>query len=268
MGYKINRLNNDIIQILDNDNNCIYIVKGKERSLVIDLGMDKASIRPVIEYITDTPYDVICTHGHIDHVGRSGEFDNIHMSLSDKDVYLDNYKMNNPNDRFNILNLSLINYSKIKTIKNTYDLGDRVIHIIDCFGHTPGSIILLDKKNKTIFTGDAIGSGCGVWMQIDYALSIKDYYHSLKKCYSELLKYHVDDSWLFLGGHAYQEYQSKVSEFNKFDIYLLEDMITVCQLLLENKIEYHEEQTREFSTGKPYYACYGKAEIIFTLSQL
>lgn len=262
MGYKINRLNQDIIQILDSYNDCLYIIKGKDKSLVIDLGMDKARIKPVIEYLVSTPYDIICTHGHYDHVGRSGEFDKIYMSLLDKEVYLDNYKIVN-NDK-----LSFIEYSSIKQVKSDYNLGDRNINVINCYGHTPGSVIIVDKKNKTIFTGDAIGSGCGVWMQVDYALSIEDYLKNLEPCYEILKKFDVNDSWIFLGGHAYQEYQSKVSNYNKFDINLFKDMITLCKKLLNNEIEYQNIITAEFSAGKPYYACYQKAEIIFTLSQL
>ena len=264
MGYKINRLNKDIIQILDEYFDCIYIIKGESKSLIIDLGMSDARLKPVIEYLVDTPYEIICTHGHYDHVGRSGEFDYIYMSLLDKDVYLDNYKLIDTNNT----KLSFINYSSIKEILNKYNLGDRIIQVIPCFGHTPGSIIVLDEKNKMIFTGDAIGSGCGVWMQVDYALSIENYLKCLKECYDILMKYHIDESWTFLGGHAFQEYQSQVSSFNKFDINLLKDMITLCDKLIHHEIDYKDIITTEFSTGKPYYASYNKAEIIFTLSQL
>ena len=264
MSYQINKINKEIIQILDEYYDCIYVIKGEKKSLVIDLGMDNARIKPVIEYLVNTPYDIICTHGHFDHVGRSGEFDKIYMSLLDKDVYLDNYKIVDINNT----KLSFIDDLNIYNVLDKYDLGDRIIHILPCFGHTPGSVIVLDQKNKTIFTGDAIGSGCGVWMQVDYALSIKEYLNSLQECYDILKTYNVDDSWTFLGGHAFQEYQSKVSDYNKFDIRVLTDMIILCKKLINDEIEYRDIRTTEFSTGKPYYASYNKAEMIFTLSQL
>lgn len=268
MSYQIKEINQQIIQILDSYNGCIYIIKGQKKSLVIDLGMDNEPIKPLLESYISTPYDVICTHGHIDHVGRSGEFDNIYMSYLDKQVYLDNYKMNDPQDRFNILGLSLIDIENIKAIPNQFHLGDRIIHIINCFGHTPGSILVVDEKNKVVLTGDAIGSGCGVWMQVVHALSIKEYYHSLNQCLDKLQTLNVDEQWLFLGGHANQEYQSKVSEYNKLDINLLKDMIKLCNLLINHQIDYKNVHTREFPTGQPYYASYHKAEMIFPLSQL
>lgn len=268
MSYQINKMNDQIIQILDSYQGCIYILKDQDSSLVIDLGMDKEPIKPLIESLISTSYDVICTHGHIDHVGRSGEFQHIYMSHLDEQIYLDNLKMNDPQDRFNNIDLSFIDITNIKDIPEQFNLGDRIIRIVSCTGHTPGSILLVDEKNKTVLTGDAIGSGCGVWMQVDYALSIKEYYYSLKECLHKLEALNVDDQWTFLGGHAFQEYQSKVSSYNKLNIDLLKDMIQLCYLLINHQIEYKDIHTREFSTGKPYYASYNKAEIIFTLAQL
>lgn len=264
MGYQINQINEQSFQILDRYNDCIYIIKGTSKSLVIDSGMDEDPIKEILNHLIDTPYEIIASHGHFDHVGRSGEFNQLFMDLKDRDVYLENFHMSDPH----INKLSLIDMTHIKQIDKQYDLGDRIIRVVDCGGHTPGSVIIVDDLNKIVYTGDAIGSGCGVWMQVDHALSIKDYHQSLTKCLKELEQLDVNESWNFYGGHAYQEYQSRISLFNKFDIHILKDMITLCEKLLNHEIGYEGIQTTQFSTGKPYYSCYGKAEIIFTLSQL
>ena len=39
------------------------------------------------------------------------------------------------------------------------DLGDRVLEVIHTPGHSPGSICLLDKENKILFTGDTFVPG-------------------------------------------------------------------------------------------------------------
>lgn len=267
--YYIGVEKNQLIQLIDDYYDCTYILKGRDKSLVIDLGMSKDIIKPVLEEHITNEYDVVCTHGHIDHVGRSGEFDSIYMSLNDKEVYLDNFRFEQPRDRFtNTEGLDFIDYEKIKDMKTEYDLGDRKIIAIPCFGHTAGCYILVDPVNKYIFTGDSIGAGCGVWMQVDRALSMKEYYNSLTFMYERLKELGADDSWYFFGGHAFQEYHSKVSEYNKFDIYLLEDLIELVYKLLHNDIEYVERKIRRFSTGQPYFAHYKKAELIFTLSQI
>ena len=39
------------------------------------------------------------------------------------------------------------------------DLGDRPLEIIDIPGHTPGSIAILDRKNRILVSGDTVQSG-------------------------------------------------------------------------------------------------------------
>lgn len=269
--YKINPINNFTDQILDEFDGCIYLIKGDKKALVIDTGMSREKLKPYIDQLVSTPYQVVFTHGHVDHIGQSKDFDNIYMSHLDLDVYKEHMKENNdPNDRFNTIGLSFQNPSSIKNIHDgeIISLGDHEVLVVSCFGHTPGSLLFVDLKEHTVFTGDAIGSGCGVWMQVDFALHLKDYYQSLKNAISILESHGVDESWLFLGGHAYQEYQSRVSDYNRLDINLMKDMMTLCKLLLRGNASYQEVITREFSTGKPYYARYNKAEMIFTLGQL
>ena len=267
--YYLGQVENQMVQLIDDYYDCIYVLKGRDRSLVIDLGMSKDIIKPVLEEHIENDYDVVCTNGHIDHVGRSGEFDHIYMSLNDKEVFLDNFRFEQPRDRFtNTEGLDFIEYDKILDMKEEFDLGDRKIYSIPCFGHTAGCHILVDPVNKYIFTGDAIGAGCGVWMQVDRALSIEEYYHSLVHLYNKLKEFGADENWKFFGGHAFQEYHSKVSEFNKFDIYLLEDMVELCDMLLHDNVEYVPRKIRRFSTGQPYFAHHKKAELIFTLKQI
>lgn len=105
-------------------------------------------------------------------------------------------------------------------------------------------------------------------MQVNHALSLSTYQQSFKQCYEQLKKIGAHKQWHFYGDHAHQEYQSKVSDYNPLNIHMIEDMISLCQLLINRQIQYKEVKTREFSTGKPYYAAYQKAEMIFILSQI
>ena len=47
---------------------------------------------------------------------------------------------------------------KISPIKegDVIDLGDRTLKIIDLPGHTPGSIAVLDVKNRVLISGDSV----------------------------------------------------------------------------------------------------------------
>ena len=271
MIYKINQINDSTLQIIDEYDGCIYAIKGTQKGIVIDTGMSRDSLKPVIEDFIKTPYDVVLTHGHIDHIGRTQEFENIYMSSNDNHIYEEHTHLSqDPNDRFNTIGLAFQDIHHIHNIqeKQIFSLGDREIIAIPCFGHTPGSFLFADMKTHCLFTGDAIGSGCGVWMQVDNALSIQQYYESLNKTIDIFDDLNINKKWAFLGGHAYQEYQSQVSKYNALDMQLLYDMRTLCQKIIHNDVEFYDVKTREFSTGKPYYAVYKKAEMIFTLSQI
>ncbi|MBQ8603556.1 MAG: hypothetical protein IJ410_01755 [Oscillospiraceae bacterium] len=257
MAYTVKHINEKLIQIRDEFKDTIYIVKGKSRSILWDLGMDKEALKPLADSLCDTEYDVVCSHGHLDHVGRSGEFDHIYMSLEDMPVYNDNPP-----------GLCYIDRDKIKDMPVQFDLGDRVVDIIPCAGHTPGSVLLLDKENRFVLTGDAIGSGCGCWMQVSYALNMTEYRHSLLECIEVLKSHGVNDEWNFYGGHADQEYMSRTGSYNRLDIHLMEDMARLCALLLEGKVPYEPSQAKEFPVGKPYFAMHKKAEMVFALENM
>ena len=60
-----------------------------------------------------------------------------------------------------------------------FDLGDRKIEVIHVPGHTPGSICLLDHKDKVVYTGD--NDNTLVWLHPQDALPLDIYLQSLKK---------------------------------------------------------------------------------------
>lgn len=271
MGYQINQINSSTYQILDEYDGCIYAIKGKKQGLIIDTGMSRQLLKPVIDNLISTPYAVVLTHGHIDHIGRSQEFPSVYMSHRDQKIYQEHTHLStNPNDRFHIIGLAFQSFDHIKDIhqQQVFSLGDREIIAIPCYGHTPGSFLFADMLTHCLFTGDAIRSGCGVWMQVEGALSIQEYLDSLQHTITLLKEYHIDHQWTFYGGHAHQEYQSHVSSYNRLDFQLLCDMKILCERLLQNQVEFQDTKATAFSTGKPYYACYQKAEMILTKNQI
>ena len=268
MNYEVHVLNEDVVYIVDDFYGCLYFLKGRDLSLVIDLGMSREPLKPLIDKYITTPYKVVVTHGHLDHVGRSGEFEHIYMDEKDLEIYANNYKLGDIDDMYNMDGLELCPIENIIPLPDYFDLGDRKVYVVSCPGHTPGSVVFVDPKNRVVFTGDAIGSGCSVWMQVDYALDLYSYNQALKHCYYQLILLGVNDTWYFLGGHYGHEFHSKVASYNLLDIHIIENMIQLTQRLLEGKVNYRKIHATQFNTGQPYYANYHKAEIIFTLDQL
>lgn len=261
MSYSVKNVTEKIVCITDSTRGAIYLVKGEKLSLVFDTGWDAKPLKPLIDSLCDTPYKVIFSHGHVDHVGRSGEFDNVYMDMRDMDIF-----RSNPGRR--MPHLDFIREDKILPVDSEYDLGDRKIIVVSCPGHTPGSILLADTQRKVLLTGDAMGSGCGVWLQCTGALTVSEYRENLLECMDRLKELGVDSSWRFCGGHDGQEYMSRVSDYNRLDIDLMKDMAELCRLVKEGRVQSSPADVMEFPEGKPYYARHGKAEMFFVKEKI
>ena len=65
---------------------------------------------------------------------------------------------------------------------------------------------MLETKQNYLFTGDAIGSGCGVWMQVPGGTSLEEYYDGLVGLMAWLVK--KGGRMKFFGGHHTQVFES------------------------------------------------------------
>jgi len=146
------------------DMTTMYLLEGKKRALLIDTGTKCDSLDNVIGHITSKPLEVVITHVHPDHAGNISYFERIYIHPADTVLLQGNYQ------------------GKVSFVKDgdQFDLGSRVIEVSHMPGHTPGSIILLDRKNKSCFTGDAFGSG-QVWLQLKPFTPMAVYAQSCRK---------------------------------------------------------------------------------------
>jgi hydroxyacylglutathione hydrolase len=109
-----------------------------------------------------------------------------------------------------------------------FKLGERNVQVINVPGHTPGSLFLLDVKNKTLYTGDNMQT---TWLFFKESLSVETYMHSLEKFNS--IKAHY--TTLF-PGHG-----------KPLDIAILDELKECCQQILNGKCE-----------AKPYHSMIGQ----------
>ena len=260
--YQTVQINPHSYYINDEDLDSCYLIIGSQKALLIDLGLFKKPILPTIRSLANLPVVAACTHGHLDHTGAMKEFDEIYLSYLDKQVYLDNQKL--------MPDFPLIDFSQIKDIQDhqLFDIGNHHIEAILLAGHTPGSMIFLDYEHHCLYSGDAIGSGCGVWMQLYHSLPIKDYLANLDKVIAYLESKGVDNTWKFWGGHNQQETMSKVSSYNQLDLNLMKDLSSLCKQLLDGKIEGVENSAPTFDDQQAYYVAYRKAEMIYQKNSL
>src|SRR5512133_3667779 len=162
----ISRLEDKLWVVETADNTTMYIIEGDEKAILIDTGTKCAKLDEVIRSITTKPLYVVITHVHGDHAGNIKYFDEVWLHPADTVLLgmVEPYK-------------GKIHYVKDGDI---FDLGGRKIEIKEMPAHTPGSIVLLDRKSSGCFSGDAFGSG-QVWLQLRPFSPMATYVASCKK---------------------------------------------------------------------------------------
>lgn len=181
-----------------------YLIVGEKRAVLIDTLEQTPDLYAIVRSITDLPLDVLITHGHDDHVGRSApDFYNagckIYMNLDDYD-YLKRY-------------VDYVDKTMLTDLREgmTFDLGGRTIETLACPGHTPGCLVFYDRANRLAFSGDTVGSG-GFWMQLDIGLPLTRFLPNLDR-FIEMID--ASDDLLVYPGHRNQSPVQLTGQFYK-----------------------------------------------------
>ncbi len=170
--YRIRKLRENVWMIDEAGLDCMYIVKGRSRALVVDTGTGIASFRTVVEkMVQGLAYDVVLTHGHRDHAGGAGEFDTVRIIEEDipllrkvdaesRREYVEKMVASGAADS-SLLEKCSFSYAdrRINAVAipdgYTFSPGDNVFCVIRVPGHTEGECCLIDRKNNILFAGDA-----------------------------------------------------------------------------------------------------------------
>ena len=121
-----------------------YLFCGTEKAALIDSGMNVPEAREIVEGLTSLPLIMINTHADPDHISGNGSFDEFYMSPAEEENYRDHGGK-----------------GKLLPVRegDIIELGGRSLCIIDIPGHTPGSIAILDVKNRVLVSGDSVQDG-------------------------------------------------------------------------------------------------------------
>ena len=204
------------------NNNCadMYLLVGSKEALLIDLSnnirwADNApeSLRALVaERTKGKPLTITFTHNHPDHIGMLPAFaddPDVHFAIQEADFA-------NILDRFPEAQRSFFDEGDV------FDLGGLQVEAIAVPGHTVGSMVFLVPGHDLLFTGDAIGSGNGVW--IFDAQSFNNYLSGVPHLIEALEARGVNEDRLQIyGGHYWQNPAKDVLHMN-----YLRDMKTLC----------------------------------------
>lgn len=153
----------------------IWLVRGRERDLLIDTGMGMASLKDAIADMLDKPVVAFATHSHFDHIGSHHEFAERLAHADEADILAAPTRENTLIEKYvdddAITALPRAGYrvadyeiepapaTRLVADGDVVDLGDRVFEVIHLPGHSPGSIGLWEKATGILFSGDAIYDG-------------------------------------------------------------------------------------------------------------
>lgn len=137
---------------IQSDGDYSYLLEGDEEGFVIDSGYGAGNIRKYCESIVKKPVRRIAnTHDHFDHTANNCYFDCAYMSEESKPL------ATIPFPSFEGIEFPR-DYAIVTVDEgDTIPLKGRDLLVFKIPDHAVGSIALLDRKGRLMFTGDEIG---------------------------------------------------------------------------------------------------------------
>ncbi|MDE6743820.1 MAG: MBL fold metallo-hydrolase [Lachnospiraceae bacterium] len=145
-----------------------FLFEGKERAMLIDTGFGTLQIREMAAGLTDLPVFLVNTHTDKDHTGCNRDFKHVYMHPAE----MDHYQNSLPEG-------CSMEYVLPLWEGDVIDLGYWKFEVILTSGHTPGSIMLLEREKRMLISGDTIQDG-DIFM-FGAGRNMQAFQHSLKK---------------------------------------------------------------------------------------
>lgn len=252
--------------------NAMYLVVGQKRALVIDAGTGFCDFKGIIESLTKLPYDVALTHGHPDHAGGIGQFDEVYIHPADTAMsthipYEQRVQYGELMRNMNIGYKNVWGYTKDDVAKYTkkpkikllfdeqvFDLGGRKVTVYQAPGHSPGSVVFLDDQSRILFSGDAANGNVGTSLAVSTTVK---YLIRLQKMRSQFDR-------MYTGHIAYAGTINAVSQ----KLQVLDDIIEAFRSLLRGDAKTEEIRNHLFPDRKQTVAVFGLARVGFNPDKL
>ena len=188
----IHKLLDHLYLIDDANESTCYVICGSECAMVIDTANGRENLLDVVRSITPLPLIVVNTHGHCDHIYGNVFFDEAWMHAEDHALSREHFGF--AQEWMQPLGLRPCPVRSLE-IGHVFDLGGLKLEVISLRGHTPGSIGLLDRQDRILFSGDGLNTH--LWMQLDNSSSIAQ----LRQTLADLKQKHGHAFDYVLTGH-------------------------------------------------------------------
>ncbi|MDS0527434.1 MBL fold metallo-hydrolase [Clostridium sp. SHJSY1] len=209
--FKSKKISESTTRIFGPTGELMYLVEGSKQAVLIDTGTGVGNLKAYVDKLTDKPYFILLTHGHVDHAMGVAAFDNVYMNLADKDIFIEHSDMSvrkgylemGMGKSFQLVKeedyiseASVNNFNSILP-GDTFDLGGITLEILVGEGHTPGMITILLVEERILFLGDACNfftflfdkNASGI---TSYETTMKKLDSCTKGCYDKVYLSHGD----------------------------------------------------------------------------
>lgn len=188
-----------------------YLLEGRDYALLIDTMMGWGNLKAFCETLTDLPVRLVNTHVHPDHTGGNFHFDLCYMHYRDIPYFQQSLGYSRQEVFEQARAEALPEYLERMVMDDNFrdalpmrvfplcdgdvfDLGGRIIRVLECPGHTPGSIVLLDPVVRLAYTGDACNGN--TLLEFANSMPVSVYMQSLLQ-----LRTHLGEFDRMYGGH-------------------------------------------------------------------
>ena len=186
-----------------------FLIIGDEKALLLDTCTGIKNVRMVVDILTDLPVTVLNSHDHFDHIGGNAYFDEVwcynlpsaiqHLTQGPTKTELNEILDTSQSPQNYLISLgrtipeTIPGKAPTGTVNDgqVIDLGGRKLEVIHTPGHQPSCIMLLDRENKLLFTGDMFYPGPMYCMFDDS--SFPDYVKSIRKAADLAVSVGVDE---------------------------------------------------------------------------
>ena len=138
----------DHFWIFEEDGVRSFLFEGTDRAMLVDTGFGTLPLGGMAAELTALPVFLVNTHTDRDHTGRNREFGPVHMHPAEMEHYRN----------------ALPEGCRMEDVcplweGEVIDLGRWRFEVVLTPGHTPGSIMLLEREKRMLISGDSIQNG-------------------------------------------------------------------------------------------------------------